>query len=505
MSNYTQAGYDPSLHGFWKGTADGAPNFGYPQNYFYADTMRSLFIGFENFFNELKVIRYNKFGEPVKTIDVPIKFGPRNKSHDFRTEQESGNKYYISLPNLVYRLDSMQFANERAKGIYETRAFYNKDLENAGLVCDQQEKFWSDVQPVPYNISVSMEANCEKMTDAEQIVEQIAVRFQPAAFFDVKEFWFFNKRRSIKMKLDTMNWDIQSESMGEEEWRQIKVSFTFTMEAFLYKPIKDAQIIEKINTYITLNRGDYLYHAATFGNKDGSLTNPYKFSKIYQTKVGPTYVLNGNPKTELIPSSISGIPTSAYVTTYQYRETDDLTTYDEDAKLLTAVSSIWIPSGVTAEGDPKYHARPVLASADGQIIGSAALYDDTGKVTGYYNISAKKGDIIEYPKRFNKDYTMNSAAYTTAYTNEWLTTKGYISLSGFGHNDDQTISFGSKTLRDQYNNPYSAYYSQFTEEGTYTSDEKEYKEGDYDYYYKVTKQGLKPKIDFDGSKYNVSK
>ena len=50
MANYTQPGYDPSLHGYWKGTADGAPNFGYPANYYYADTMRSLFIGFENFF-----------------------------------------------------------------------------------------------------------------------------------------------------------------------------------------------------------------------------------------------------------------------------------------------------------------------------------------------------------------------------------------------------------------------------------------------------------------------
>ena len=189
--------------------------------------------------------------------------------------------------------------------------------------------------------------------------------------------------------------------------------------------------------------------------------------KIYQTKVGPTYVLNGNPKTELTPSSVSGIPTSAYVTTYQYRETDDLTTYDEDAKLLTAVSSIWIPEGTSANGPKIIHERP--------------LYDSEGDVSGY-----KK-------------------EFSDVYTSEWMTTKKYIPLSGFGHNNDQTISFGSKTLRDQYNNPYSAYYSQFTEEGTYTSDEKEYKEGDYDYYYKVTKQGLKPMIDFSGSKYNVSK
>ena len=457
MANYTQEGYDPSLHGYWKGTADGAPNFGYPQNYFYADTIRSLFIGFENFFNELNVVRYNKFGEPVKTINVPIKFGPRNKSHDFRTEQESGKKYYISLPNLTYRLDNMQFASERAKGIYETRAFYNSDLESAGLICDQQEKFWSDVQPVPYNISVSMEANCEKMTDAEQIAEQIAVRFQPAAFFDVKEFWFFNKRRSIKMKLDSMNWDIQSESMGEEDWRQIKVSFTFTMEAFLYKPIKDAQIIEKINTYITLNKGDYLYHAATFGNKNGSLTTPYEFSKIYQTKVGPSYVLNGNPVTTYDKS------TSAYTTTYEYRETDDLTTYDEDAKLLHEVITKWIPEGTSAIGPKIIHERP--------------LYDSEGNVSGY-------------KKEFND-----------IYTSEWMTTKKYIPLSGFGNNNDQTISFGSRTLIDQYNNPYSAYYSQFTEEGSYTSDKEKYKEGDYDYYYKITKQGIKSKTEFEGGKY----
>ena len=457
MANYRQEGYDPSLHGYWKGTADGAPNFGYPQNYFYADTIRSLFIGFENFFNELNVVRYNKFGEPVKTINVPIKFGPRNKSHDFRTEQESGKKYYISLPNLTYRLDNMQFATERAKGIYETRAFYNSDLENAGLICDQQEKFWSDVQPVPYNISVSMEANCEKMTDAEQIAEQIAVRFQPAAFFDVKEFWFFNKRRSIKMKLDSMNWDIQSESMGEEDWRQIKVSFTFTMEAFLYKPIRDAQIIEKINTYITLNKGDYLYHAATFGNKNGSLTTPYEFSKIYQTKVGPSYVLNGNPVTTYDKS------TSAYTTTYEYRETDDLTTYDEDAKLLHEVITKWIPEGTSAIGPKIIHERP--------------LYDSDGNVSGY-------------KKEFND-----------IYTSEWMTTKKYIPLSGFGNNDDQTISFGSRTLIDQYNNPYSAYYSQFTEEGSYTSDKEKYKEGDYDYYYKITKQGIKSKTEFEGGKY----
>jgi hypothetical protein len=183
MANYKQPSYDPSLNGFWKGTIDNASNFGYPQNYYFADTIRSLFIGFGNFFNEIKVIRYDKFGCPQKVIDVPIKFGPRKKSHDFRTEQETGKKYYISMPNLTYRMDSMEFDTERAKGIYETRAFYQSYLEDAGLVCDMADKFWSDVQPTPYNINISMEANCENISDANQIVEQVCVRFNPACLW----------------------------------------------------------------------------------------------------------------------------------------------------------------------------------------------------------------------------------------------------------------------------------------------------------------------------------
>ena len=455
--------------------------------------MRSLFIGFENFFNNLHVIRYNKFGEPVKDIIVPIKFGPRNKSHDFRTEQESGKKYYISLPNLAYRLDSMQFASERARGIYEARAFYNKDLASVGMIGDQQDRFWSDVQPVPYNITVSMEANCEKMTDAEQIVEQVAVRFQPAAFFDVKEFWFFNKRRSIKLKLDTLNWDIQSDSMGEEEWKQIKVSFTFTMEAFLYKPIKDAQIIEKINTYLTLNKGDYIYHGVTFGNKDGSLDNPHDFSKIYQTKVGHVYVLNGEPVTEVEYDTLHN--PIKYTTTYNYRETDDLTTYDKDSKLLKKVTTRWIPSGTSAEGPSKFHERPIYATEDCVV----------GTTENGVEISAKKGDLIGYEPLYlnpNDKYTgFNPAAVGTTYTNEWLTEKEYITLSDFGDNNDATITFGNKVLIDQYGSPYSAYYSTYNEEGRYTSNSADFLSKEYDFYYKTEKDGFKLKTEFDGGKY----
>lgn len=102
--------YDPSKHIFHKGEVDGAANGGYPRNYFFADSIRALVIGFGNFFNDIHVMRYNEKGEPIKKIQIPLKYGPRMKSHDFRVEQESGKKYYIQLPNITYRIDSYQFA-----------------------------------------------------------------------------------------------------------------------------------------------------------------------------------------------------------------------------------------------------------------------------------------------------------------------------------------------------------------------------------------------------------
>lgn len=464
MANYKEPGYKPSEHGYWRGTIDNAPNFGYPQRYFYADTLRHIFLAFGNFFNDIKIIRYNENLEPIKVIDVPIKFGPRMKSHDFRTEEESGKKYYISMPNLTYRLESMQFDPERAKGIYEQRAFYTDELNNLGIMGDQADMFWSDLQPSPYNLSIKMEFNCEKLTDAEQAAEQICSRFNPACFFDMKEFWFFNKRRSIKMRLDSINWDVNSENMGEDQWRQVTVSFAFTLEIVLYRPIRDAKIIQKINTYILTGKDKILHHNAVFGNANGSLNTPYDFSQIYQTKVSNAYILNGPPQTTFDSA------TSAYTTIYEYTKSDQLTTYDADAKLLMKTVTRWVPASENMSANPSsgYRHRVYVPTK----------YDEQGNILeGDYQI---------------RDY----------YSDEWMTINYYASLNGYGKLNDKTVSFGSKTMTDQYDKPYAGYYSQYSEEGTYTPDIEEFKAKNADFLFKVdTISGPIPAIDFSGGKY----
>lgn len=483
MANYTENGYDPSLHGYWRGTIDGASNYGYPRNYYYADTIRSVFIAFTEFFNDVHVIRYNEKWEPVKTIQVPIKYGPRQKSHDFRVENESDEKYYISLPNFVYKLENISFDANRASGIYEQRAFYNDELSNAGFTEDMMEQYWSDVQPVPYNINVQLILNCEKMTDLNQVLEQILAKFKPAAFMNLKEFWWFNKRRSIKVKLDTEGVQIDNDAMGEEDRRIITATFSFTVECMLYNPIHSANIIEKINTYLTTEKSNLLWHDCVFGNKNGSLDYKYDFSKIYNTGVMHAWILKeGFPKTTYYKD------TSAYVTNYEYETTEDLATYDSTTRFIKSSSAIWCSS-----------AHPILVFGDLYVDGDDATSTAPRIEKHTVQHPATSGDhLVYWDSNINMYHWDGKSMVTSALPGEWFTSaEYYYPGSGFKKLNDPTVTFGNKTLFNNYDEPYTAHYSEYNEEGTYSETSADYVSGKVDYQYSAWDGA----VIFSGGKY----
>ena len=255
-SNWTMSGYRPDEHGWWKATIDDRGDFGYPIGYYFADTLRAIMVAFTNFFNDLYVIRYDEKGFPRKRIQVPIKFGPRAKSHDFRKEQESGKTYYIPLPNMYYQITSFQYDATRAASSMACRTFYENYLMDNEIDERQAQLLWSDTKPVPYNFGFTLTAKAEKMSDLLQMIEQICTRFNPDAFLFIKEFWFMNIRRSIKMKLDSVDTSMPEE-MGEQDKREVEAKFHFTIEGWLYTKIEYGAVIDQI--IVTLNPSIAVY------------------------------------------------------------------------------------------------------------------------------------------------------------------------------------------------------------------------------------------------------
>ena len=270
-SNWKTPGYRPDEHGWWKATIDDRGDFGYPIGYYFADTLRAIMVAFTNFFNDLYVLRFDENGFPRKRIQVPIKFGPRAKSHDFRKEQESGKTYYIPLPNMYYQISSFQYDATRAASSMACRTFYENYLMDNGIEEGQAQLLWSDTKPVPYNFGFTMTAKAEKMSDLLQIIENVCTRFNPDAFIFIKEFWFMNIRRDIKMKLDSVDTQMP-EDMGEQDKREVEAKFHFTIEGWLYTRIEYGAVIDQI--IVTLNPSIAVYKTQQIVNTFSGSKDP---------------------------------------------------------------------------------------------------------------------------------------------------------------------------------------------------------------------------------------
>lgn len=462
MSNWTENNpqnisnpkYDPSTHQYKKGWIDGHPRGGYPANYFFADTIRSLIIGFGNFFNDLYVIRYDEKGEPIKQIQVPLKYGPRMKSHDFRVEQESGKKYYIQLPNMTYRIENIAFASDRYSGAGESRGFYNKYFEVNGVDYLMANKFWADVHPVPYNLTITMEAKTEHISDANQIMEQILVRFAPEAYFDLKEFWFINKRRSIKMKCESSNIDM-TQDFGEEDKREITVSFSFTVEAWLYKPIRETTIIDEIVTKLGVNGDKNYWSEKMQGNYDGSFVSRHDFNYQFGTKIGRVSAML--PFTEQ-PAPISSL--SGWFYEYKYQELPDITNYPAGSKLLLTktirndeTSAAW--NSICQDLAPLSSTAPVS-----WVDYTNNPFAKSGPFTKYWQVTANSGNGLNgkiepsvsgdkiYQIYYDPNYVVKEGKIQNGNVVESATFGGtfvleYKNLQGFGNFSDN-LFFGTK-------------------------------------------------------------
>lgn len=463
MSNWTENNpknvnnpkYDPSTHQFKKGWIDGHPRGGYPANYFFADTIRAVMIGFGNFFNDLFVIRYDEKGEPIKQIQVPLKYGPRMKSHDFRVEQETGKKYYIQLPNMTYRKTGMAFASERYSGAGESRGFYSKYFEVNGVDYLMANKFWADVHPVPYNITISMEAKCEHISDANQIEEQVLSRFAPEAYFDLKEFWFINKRRSIKMKLDSISEEM-SQDFGEEDKREITVSFEFTIEAWLYKTIRETFIIDEIVTQLGVNGDKEYWKEKMMGNYTGNFKERHDFDYQFGTKIGRVSAMLPTDQQPRPSATDYGIHQE-----YRYEELTDITNYPAGSKLLLTQDIYNDSNSAVWNG---YNQVLTSLSSTAPVSWNDKTYDAIhrdGPILKYWQVTANKGDILNPTMSGNRIYQIyydpnfvveeGSGAYQENGEWKWKKPgifggtfiKEYENLNGFGNFSDN-LFFGTK-------------------------------------------------------------
>ena len=202
-------------------------------SYFHHNSMKSYTAALLDIFNDIEVTHKLSSGAD-SSKSIPIKFKNREKSKilDKLTMEQilSGNHNVLPRGNLA--LGSLTKSSERQT---------NKNLKINQYKTDDSISF--QYNSVPYEFTYELTFLCRGMSEATQIVEQIAPKFNPILNIDIWDGTNLDEPTRAPVKL--LDIDIETDSYEELSSNIITVSFGLSVQGNLYPPIKSQNTINE--------------------------------------------------------------------------------------------------------------------------------------------------------------------------------------------------------------------------------------------------------------------
>jgi len=228
--------------------------------YWYQGTIKNITTAVLDIFNDVRVCSYDSSGSPINYKRVPITFGPVEKFHQDRTENnyvdasntQHGDRYILQKPRVAVTMTAMVYNGRRATGANQWRYW----TREGNPVDSSLSSIISDYQPTPYDIQFSVSVKSDTFDYTAQILEQILPFFNPNLSLRVREFDILNIERDLIVDMDGVNLEM-SDELGDSDSRYCNASMNFTVRAWLYRPYILSNMITKINSqYFVINPKD---------------------------------------------------------------------------------------------------------------------------------------------------------------------------------------------------------------------------------------------------------
>lgn len=166
-----------------------------------------------------------------------------SKTFQRRTEDATGQRYYMQLPTMAVTFSGFTYSQDRAVASRTRR--YILDPKQYKSPAD----FLTDMMPTPWDINFTLAIRTESFQDFCQILEQIIPWFNPSINISVKEFESVNLQRDVRVTLNGLSTEI-TEEIEEDGKRYVNGSLEFTADSWFYKPISTADnIIKTIHSH----------------------------------------------------------------------------------------------------------------------------------------------------------------------------------------------------------------------------------------------------------------
>ena len=209
-------------------------------NYFYNSLTKKYVTLFGTLFNKITIERVNKNGVKIQGMVVPISYGPYQKfMARIHQDPKLDRKAAIVLPRMAFEITNISYDGAR-------KVTSSKRLQT-NITNEEQQGF--AYTGTPYNIEFNLYVMSKYIEDDLQVMEQILPFFKPE--------W----TESVKLMSDIDPFDIplvlNGNSMEDtyegnfEERRAIIRTYSFTMKAWYFGPVRRKGLIKFIDVQFT--------------------------------------------------------------------------------------------------------------------------------------------------------------------------------------------------------------------------------------------------------------
>jgi hypothetical protein len=241
------------------------------KTFFSFNILRKTIIQFLDTLNDINIARYDDDGNIIKYIKVPIKLATPETAFLF-AKQWTNEKI---MPFIGVQVTDITFDSNRMVNKLE------KIKKDDGTTIDRLVS--SFINPVPYNVDFSVNIIALNMVDIDQILEQILPYYSPYIYIRIYipevDFSF-----DIKVIFNSCSPDMNVDRAMEDE-RSLSWLLSFTAQSYMFQPLTDVHLIEKIITKFYTTQEGWEHHGTETMFTSGG-PNSYESEAIFTKALG---------------------------------------------------------------------------------------------------------------------------------------------------------------------------------------------------------------------------